>query len=314
MTSQESFLDWPTDETELLGLREAILRGDVPHAILLLGAVDTTTKFIEYLAKTLLCLSEQKPCGHCVACKRFDANSHPDFVEVDTADSGRLKTADIESLQHRLKMRAHHGGKLVYAIYHMETATPISSNRLLKTLEEPNPNVIALLAAPHISSVLPTVLSRCFTYRIGQAQSGFADDTTRVLLEGFPESVNHTFAAVFTPMVEWTERFFANRVPPILLADEWVKHMKDVDAGESLHILSIWFRDLMHIALGNRRDIHFHASYDTLAGQAMHTTPSQMARAIELVLGARMRLKSNVQVQLNMEQLCIRLQEVIHDV
>jgi len=314
MTTDTVLVDWPTRFAGLTGLQEGIQRNDVPHAMLFLGRLADTSEFIEYLAKVLLCLSVQKPCGTCASCRQFDALSHPDFVVADALDGGRLKTGDVEALQARLKTRAHHGGKLIYVIYHMEAATPVSANRLLKTLEEPANQVVALLAAPHISAVMPTVLSRCFTYRLDRREGKFEDESTSTLLEGFPETENHSFAAIFPSMVKWTEDLLINHVPPLLLADAWVKVTKDVDAGASLHILSVWFRDVMHITVGNNQDIHFVTARDLIQRQASFTNPAKMARAIELVLQAKTRLKSNVQVQLNMEQLCIRLQEVIHDV
>ncbi|HEY4073784.1 MAG TPA: DNA polymerase III subunit delta' [Herbaspirillum sp.] len=165
------------------------LRARLPHAILLYGAQGIgKTHFAEAFAQSLLCeapLPDGHACGTCVACGWFLQQNHPDFRRVrpealdddagtEGADGEEKKTAkaaktpskeikidQIRALADFMNVSTHRSGMRVVVLYPAEALNNASANALLKTLEEPPPNTIFLLACNRLDRLLPTILSRC---------------------------------------------------------------------------------------------------------------------------------------------------------
>lgn len=302
------FTAWPVQSESLRQLHQMMQSGQIPHAILLTGNPAPTHVFSTFLAKLLLCQSDDTaPCGECDSCRQFDAQTHPDYHPVDP-DGGSVKTAQIENLQSALKLASHTGGRLVYTIFDVDTATPAAANRLLKTLEEPTSQVVAILTTRSRIRVLPTILSRCFVYRVDET----ADDGG--LADGTLEQEDSGFAGLFGRVVKWSEELLTGHEPPILLAERFLGQEFSTDVGKALDVLCVWFRDAMHASAGDDHTMSPIEWQSDLQKQASKAAPEQWAEAVELVLSAKTRLLAHVASALNVEQMCIRLRGVLYAV
>lgn len=143
-------------------LKNAITQNKVAHAYIFSGprgVGKTTTARI--LAKTLNCLSgpTPDPCGKCPSCTAISDGSSMDVSEIDGASNTGVD--NIRDLRERVRY-APSGGR--YKIYIIDEAHMLSTsafNALLKTLEEPPPHVIFVLATTEPKKIPSTVLSRC---------------------------------------------------------------------------------------------------------------------------------------------------------
>lgn len=113
------------------------------------------------LAKLLLCKSRtiDTPCNQCQSCKLFNADNHPDFLQIPVE-----KTIGVDAVREaigRLLHTSQLGGSKVLFINDANLMTVAAANALLKTLEEPTQNTYILLSCPSLHDLLPTVLSRC---------------------------------------------------------------------------------------------------------------------------------------------------------
>ena len=143
-------------------LKNAIAANRMPHALLFAGprgVGKTTTARI--VAKALNCAQgpTPAPCGVCPACQEIALGRSMDCIEVDAASNTQVeKTRDLlETVQY-----APTGGH--YKIYIIDEAHMLSVssfNALLKTLEEPPPRVVFILATTEPHKILPTIHSRC---------------------------------------------------------------------------------------------------------------------------------------------------------
>ncbi|HEX7986095.1 MAG TPA: DNA polymerase III subunit delta', partial [Duganella sp.] len=180
---------YPWQESSWTQLQQ--LRQRMPHAILFHGAAGIgKSDFIERFAQGLLCeavLPDGHACGQCASCGWFLQQNHPDYRRVrpealedepaaegeegdaetkKTAKSAKAPSKDIKIEQIRnladfMNISTHRQGLRVVVLYPAEALNMPASNALLKTLEEPPPGTVFLLASNSLDRLLPTILSRC---------------------------------------------------------------------------------------------------------------------------------------------------------
>jgi len=155
----------------LRALSSALENERLHHAYLFSGTrgVGKTT-ISRILAKSLNC--EQgitaKPCGQCSACTEIDEGRFVDLIEVDAAS--RTKVEDTRELLENVQYRPTRGRYKVYLIDEVHMLSNHSFNALLKTLEEPPPHVVFLLATTDPQKLPATVLSRCLQFHLKNMQ------------------------------------------------------------------------------------------------------------------------------------------------
>ncbi len=143
-------------------LKNAITQNKVAHAYIFSGprgVGKTTTARI--LAKALNCVngSTPDPCGKCHSCVEISDGSSMDVSEIDGASNTGVD--NIRDLRERVRYAPSGGRYKVYIIDEAHMLSTSAFNALLKTLEEPPPHVIFVLATTEPKKIPPTVLSRC---------------------------------------------------------------------------------------------------------------------------------------------------------
>jgi DNA polymerase-3 subunit gamma/tau len=143
-------------------LLHALQAGKVAHAYLFCGPRGTgKTSTGRILAKAVNCLNDGhgEPCNQCDVCQSVTEGRAVDMVEVDAASNRGID--EIRSLRERVAFSPGQSRYKLYIIDEVHMLTEAASNALLKTLEEPPPHVIFVLATTEPHKVLPTILSRC---------------------------------------------------------------------------------------------------------------------------------------------------------
>lgn len=181
------------------------LNSKLPNSILFYGSHGIgKLHFAQYFVKWILCESQKKdlkPCNVCTACYYITLGQHPDYriifpegmenqiglsiiksissnkdkLKKNTIISRKeIKINQIYSLIDFTNTTSHRDKIKIIIIYLPELINNIAANALLKTLEEPNKNLIFLLISSNLDKVLPTILSRCYRFPLTRPTNNLA--------------------------------------------------------------------------------------------------------------------------------------------
>jgi DNA polymerase-3 subunit gamma/tau len=141
----------------------ALKNNNISHAYVFCGPRGTgKTSTARILAKAVNCLENNgrgEPCNHCEMCKAIMEDRAMDIIEIDAASNRGID--DIRDLREKINYAPTQARRKVYIIDEFHMLSREASNALLKTLEEPPPHVVFILATTEAHKVLPTILSRC---------------------------------------------------------------------------------------------------------------------------------------------------------
>jgi len=169
--SQALYRKWrPAQWDEVVGqehiirtLQNALRTQRVAHAYLFAGPRGTgKTTTARLLAKGVNCLADDlasHPCNQCENCLAVNQSSFLDLIEIDAASNTSVD--DVRDLRDKIHFSPSKGRFKVYIIDEVHMLSMAAFNALLKTLEEPPPHAIFILATTEVHKIPPTVLSRC---------------------------------------------------------------------------------------------------------------------------------------------------------
>src|SRR5512145_2157206 len=144
-------------------LKNAIAADRVAHAYLFAGSRGTgKTTLARLLAKAVNCLNPdptKRPDNECDLCKAVNENRFMDLIEIDAASNTSVD--DVRDLRDKINFSPSQGKYKIYIIDEVHMLSTAAFNALLKSLEEPPPHAIFVLATTEIHKIPATVLSRC---------------------------------------------------------------------------------------------------------------------------------------------------------
>lgn len=143
-------------------LNNSIKSNNILHSYMFIGTEGIgKSLFAKEFSKMILCLSNNKPCGICSSCIKFDSNNHPDFTVIDSEDKKSIKIGQIRFLQEQIAEKPIVSSRKIYIINNSDLMTVEAQNCLLKTLEEPPEYATIILILSNENKLLNTIKSRC---------------------------------------------------------------------------------------------------------------------------------------------------------
>lgn len=313
-------------------LHNSLKKERIAHAYLFEGEKGTGKKQAAlFLAKSLLCehlLPDYTPCGQCSHCRRIENGNHPDLhlIEIET-DSLSIKKQQIEALQREFAKTTVESKCKIYIIEHADRMTIKAANSLLKFLEEPHPGTIAILLTEQYHRVLPTIISRCQTItfkplpvgylenrlreeQIGTNMAALAARLTNNLQDALELSKDEWFAQARKIVLKLYEAL--NKQPleaMITLQEEFHQHFKDKQQiDRALDLLLLIYRDLLSIQTGKSDHLAYPDQRVHFESRSLQLSIKRLAECMSAIFEAKRKLQANMNTQLLMEQLVLKLQ------
>lgn len=159
----------------LLGFfRSSLLHHSLYQTFLLVGANQLgKTSLAMEVAAFLLCQNNshgerEAPCRQCRSCLKVFAKGHPDVILVAAEEKKSITMEQIREVIEASRIKPWEGCYKIFILEDIHRVREEGANALLKILEEPPASTIFFLTAENEHMVLPTILSRCQTFPIGQ--------------------------------------------------------------------------------------------------------------------------------------------------
>ena len=308
----------------------SLKEGKLAHAYLFVGPkhVGKMTLALN-LAQALNCEGEEKPCGHCSQCLRIGERKHADIQVIALDGRTEIGIDHIREMQHAASLRPFEGRYRVFIIEGAEHLSHEASNCLLKTLEEPPPNVELILLAINERLLLPTVLSRCHRLELSPVSIPVVEQAL-IHRWGVPQERARVLARLSSGRLGWAvaaasdEGLISQRRENLAtlchlahvgrgerftyaaqLANQFSSNRESVQ--ELLGLWLGWWRDLLLIKGGGGDYITNVDQEQTLQSQGQGYSLREIKGFIQSLNQARQQLEHNANPRLVLEVLMLAL-------
>lgn len=311
-------------------ITNSLSKNRLAHAYLFEGPKGTGKKEVALqLAKTYLCENKQgeDACEMCPDCKRINSGNHPD-VHIIQPDGQTIKIEQIRLLKKEFSYRGMESTRKFYIIEAAEKMTISAANGLLKFLEEPDGQSIAVLTTTEVHRILRTILSRTQIISFSPLtpielmnqleKNGLTIPIIRLLsqltndIEEAYQLYHDDWIAQARAIVIQLVEELNNRPHQVFLTlqENWFTQFKDKNQlNIGLDLLLLWYRDVLRTLIGKEDQQIFVDQTDKLEQHALRSSQRKVSQQMADILEAKRRLGANVNPQLLMEQLMMRLQE-----
>ncbi|MGL5741422.1 MAG: DNA polymerase III subunit delta' C-terminal domain-containing protein [Legionella sp.] len=284
--------------------------GRMPQAMMFVGSFDAAyTDFVTHFKQLLFCNKKgAEPCRECTSCQMVLRDEHPDVILVKPEkNGGPIKIDQIRALQNDVYLTpqcAQHHLIVIESADRMNTA---AANSLLKILEEPTQHTVFLLLARQISTVLPTVLSRCQIVRF--SSSDYLSSMNLLgLVNDYPEDSGQALIAQQSELIlDGLIAVIENKEHPCAVAAQW----SQFEIGFLLWFLYLVYAQLQLMQINSSVSDDIDLKQLTLLASLL--SPIMIFTQIDKINTLQRKLSHNINVNqtLALEDLLLSLQNNI---
>jgi DNA polymerase-3 subunit delta' len=305
-------------------LQNGLLRRKVSHAYIFSGPLGTGRRQMALtFAKAIFCTEQNgDACNVCLECRKADNSNHSNLHWVSPEGSA-IKIDQIRRLQKDFSYKATSSYSKVYIITEAERLTPQAANSLLKFLEEPLPDIVAILITENGQALLPTIRSRAqWVPFVPVARPRLIG---ALVSEGISEALAHPavhltagveaareliqlnwFAEIRNVMIQLArESLAANTAVLITAQQKIVKTELSDHIGTLFDLFVLFYKDMIQHQVGRNEHLVFIDQTDWMRKHAVAKDSSFWVKCMEQAAEARKRLRFNVNPQLTLEQFLI---------
>lgn len=296
-------------------LKNAVKKNKVSHAYLLeTNGYEKKEQFLLSFVKYLLCpnqYSNSTNCKNCYQCQNIEKNNFSEVKHI-YPEGLWIKKEQLLDLQKEFSEKSIHSDKRIYIIHEAEKMNSSASNSILKFLEEPEDNIIAILVTDNVHQLLDTILSRCQIISLRKNNIYIKEN----LIERLKQEI------------EWTDEL--NQLEDEIILDKITKTIEFIDYFEKNHLDVIlytqskfheFFQDKNEIILffnlaslfyleilkyKTKQQITLFLDYNTIISSISNiNTIEKLTNKIEIIINAKNHVKYNINSNLLIDKLII---------
>lgn len=292
----------------------SLINNRLSHAYLIeTNGCDDAYDFVKSFVKAIICskhYTNNKKCGDCSICQRIDDSNYTEVKVIDT-DGMWLKKEQIIDLQMDFSTIGIEGGTRVYVIKNCEKMNASTANSLLKFLEEPNPNIVAILMVNNIEMLLDTIVSRCQLIKLipNNSYTNSLDKVKYLICNGCDDLINFIVDNNIVDIVfNFVDVVSKNKYDGIVDSNKiWYKFIQRRDeVAVVIDIIIYIYYDCLKYMLGND-NLFFNDRVEDIKKIVGNHDILFILDRIEMLDDLRLLIKYNVNINLFVDKLCIIL-------
>lgn len=276
-------------------LKNAVNKNTYSHAYIFEtnGNEDAINIAISF-AKLLLCpnkYSNNKKCVNCTQCNKIDKNIFTE-LKIINPDGMWIKKEQLDDLQKDFSVKSIESSKKIYIINNAEQLNVQASNSILKFLEEPEENIIAILVTNNIYQILDTIISRCqiISLKKNKKENEMLNDTEYLeklnLVNNFIKSIElKKFDSLLYTQKNWHD-YFKERV----------------DYISGFELILLYYKDVLNCKLNRKIE-----TYQNQENDIIEITNKNTIEKILFKINKIIELKEYIKINANQNMLIDKL-------
>lgn len=287
-------------------LKNAVAKNKCSHAYLFeTNGYSKKEELALSFAKYLLCPynhSNNSKCVNCTQCENIDKNIFSE-LKIIRPDGLWIKKEQLMELQEDFKTKSVQANKKVYIITDATKLNPSSANSILKFLEEPSDNIVAILLADNIHQLLDTIVSRCQIITLNKNQTNenklVALLSTKVedidLLEKITINFIKTLEKYKEKAILYTKKNFHNQIT------------EKNELIASFEIMCLYYKDILNKKIN--RDLEVFNNIDEEINN--NNTIETINKKIKIILDLKNKIYINANTNLLIDKLIIEIGGIV---
>ena len=297
-------------------LNNAIINNKLSHAYLFdSNGYNDVLKFVMAFVKVILCDNHYTNCLNCNDCDICHRIDNGNFLELKVIepDGLNIKKEQLLELQDDFSLSGLESNKRVYLIKNCDRMTAQAANSMLKFLEEPNDDIIALLITDNFSSVLSTIVSRCQVIKLKNINIDLKDnalDNYIFLYDGNNLDMNK-IVDILNSVLAFVNFLDDNGVDTLIyLKKIWHSVIKDRSENiMALDLLINFYYDVLKFKC-NVDNLFFRDYMNVVEKISNSSNINDIIRNIDVCVNVKDMLRYNLNINLLIDNLVIELEGV----
>jgi len=284
-------------------LKNAVMKDKCSHAYLFeTNGYIKKEEFALAFAKYVLCpnkYSNNQKCVNCTQCDNIDKNIFSEIKIISPdKDSLWIKKEQLVELQNEFKTKSLLANKKIYIITDATKLNTSSANSILKFLEEPADNIIAILLADNIHQLLDTIVSRCQIVSLvnKKTKENLLESLMSVKLDNLEEIKENTINYINEleknkkEMILFNKKYFHN----------YIKEKNELIA--SFEIMILYYKEAINLKLNLDNEI-----IDNVNNILLNNTIEELNKKIKIITDLKKNIYVNANTNLLLDKLVIEL-------